>query len=203
MIVLATSNKHKVQEFRKILSDFPLEIKSLSDFGPIPEAIEDGIDFDENAYKKSSHVSRILGIPAIADDSGLVVPALNGEPGVYSARYAGEKASDDENIDRLLYRMKNITDRKAYFQCVISIAVPNGPALTYEGRCDGIILDKKVGFNGFGYDPVFFIPELNKSFAELNMVEKNSISHRGKALAEVCSEQNKIQRWLEIRSAEY
>ncbi len=203
MIVLATSNNNKIDEFKKILADFPLQIKSLSDFGPIPQAVEDGADFDENAYKKASHVSRVLGFPAIADDSGLIVPSLNGQPGVYSARYAGMDATDDENIDKLLLNLSGITDRKAYFQCVISIAVPNGPALTYEGRCNGTILEKRRGSKGFGYDPVFYVPELGKTFAELDMQEKNRISHRGKALKEIIEEQDKIVKWLEIRAAEY
>ncbi len=203
MIVLATSNKHKVEEFKKILTDFPLEIKSLNDFGPIPEAVEDGIDFDENAYKKAYHVSRLLGFPAIADDSGLVVPSLDGEPGVYSARYAGKNATDDENIDKLLKNLSGITKREAYFQCVISIAVPNGPALTYEGRCDGTIITERRGSKGFGYDPVFYVSELKKTFAELDIEEKNRISHRGKALKEIIEEQDKIAKWLEIRAAEY
>ncbi len=203
MIVLATSNRHKVEEFKKILIDFPLEITSLSDFGPIPEAVEDGADFDENAYKKASHVSRLLGLPAIADDSGLVVPSLAGEPGVYSARYAGEGATDNENIDKLLKNLSGISKREAYFQCVISIAVPNGPALTYDGRCDGVIIDERRGSNGFGYDPVFYMSEFGKTFAELDMEEKNEVSHRGKVLREIIKEQDKIVKWLEIRAAEY
>ena len=202
MIVLATTNEYKVKEFRRILADFQVEIRSLSDFGPIPEAVEDGLSFDENAYKKALHVAKVLGLPAIADDSGLVVEALGGQPGVYSARYAGEGASDKDNIDKLLREMSGFANRKAFFQCVISIAVPSGPALTYEGRCDGVILDECRGENGFGYDPVFCFEELNKTFAELSMDEKNLLSHRGKALAEMKAEADGIIKWLELRMEE-
>lgn len=202
ILVLATSNKNKIKEFKSILKEFKVEIRSLSDFGPIPEAIEDGDTFDENAYKKAHHVARILGLPAISDDSGLVVNALSGAPGVHSARYAGENATDDENTDKLLKELSEVSDRSAYFQCVLSIAVPSGPALTYEGRCDGIITRERAGYNGFGYDPVFFVEEFQKTFAQLSMDEKNSISHRGKALAEFRSEIDSVLKWLDIRLEE-
>ena len=202
ILVLATSNKNKIKEFQSILKDFKVEIRSLSDFGPIPEAIEDGDTFDENAYKKAHHVARILGLPAISDDSGLVVNALGGAPGVHSARYAGENASDDENTDKLLETLSEVDDRSAYFQCVLSIAVPSGPALTYEGRCAGTITRERAGYDGFGYDPVFFVDEYQKTFAQLSMDEKNSISHRGKALAEFRSEIDNVLKWLDLRTEE-
>jgi XTP/dITP diphosphohydrolase len=185
-----------------VLKDLQIEVRSLNDFGPIPEAIEDGETFDENAYKKALHTAKILGLPAIADDSGLVVEALNGEPGVYSARYAGENATDAENCNKLLKSLQKIENRRAHFQCVLSIAVPSGPALTYEGRCDGVIIDDSRGNNGFGYDPIFYFEELGKTFAELSMEEKNRVSHRGKALAEVKSEIVMIKKWLEQRLLE-
>jgi len=166
IIVLATTNKNKIKEFREMVKDFPVEIRSVGDFGPIPECIEDGETFEENAYKKALHTAKILGLPAISDDSGLEVEALGGAPGVYSARYAGESASDEENCEKLLREMKGKTNRKAAFQCVLSIAVPSGPALTYEGTCEGIILEEKQGDSGFGYDPLFFYEPFNKSFAE-------------------------------------
>jgi len=147
-------------------------LKCVSDFGCLPEPVEDGDTFDENAYKKALHYAKVLGLPAIADDSGLVVEALNGEPGVYSARYAGEKATDEENCLKLLTKMEGITNRKAAFQCVLSIAVPSGPALTYEGSCQGIITETMQGSGGFGYDPLFFYPELGKTFAEMTAKEK-------------------------------
>lgn len=202
ILVIATRNKNKLREFKEILKDLQLEIRSLDDFGPTPEAIEDGDSFDENAYKKAIHTAKILGLPAIADDSGLVVEALNGDPGVYSARYAGENATDDDNLQKLLKELKGVENRRAYFQCVLSIAVPSGPALTYEGRCDGVIIDEKRGHSGFGYDPVFYFEELGKTFAELTMDEKNKVSHRGKALTEVKSEVQKIKKWLEQRLLE-
>ncbi|MGB3210768.1 MAG: XTP/dITP diphosphatase [Desulforhopalus sp.] len=202
ILVIATRNKNKLREFRELLKDLQIEIQSLDDFGPIPEAIEDGETFDENAYKKAIHTAKVLGLPAIADDSGLVVDALGGEPGVYSARYAAENATDDENCTKLLSALKGIENRKAHFQCVLSIAVPSGPALTYEGRCDGVILDEKRGDNGFGYDPLFYFEELGKTFAELSAEEKNRVSHRGKALADVKGEVGMIKKWLEQRLIE-
>ena len=202
IIVLATTNKNKVREFREMVKDFPVEIRSVGDFGPIPECIEDGETFEENAYKKALHTAKILGLPAIADDSGLEVEALGGAPGVYSARYAGESATDAENCDKLLREMEGQENRKAAFQCVLSIAVPSGPALTYEGSCEGTILEEKKGEAGFGYDPVFFYEPYNRSFAECSMEEKNKVSHRGRALAELKGEFDKVLIWLGQRLAE-
>lgn len=202
ILVLATTNKNKVKEFREILHDFPVEIRSLADFGPIPECIEDGETFDDNAYKKALHTAKILGLPAIADDSGLEVEALAGAPGVYSARYAGESATDQENCQKLLQEMEGQENRKAAFKCVLSLAVPSGPALTYEGSCQGTILEESRGESGFGYDPLFFYEPLNKSFAECNMEEKNQVSHRGRALAEMRAEFDKVLQWLNQRLAE-
>lgn len=202
MIVLATRNKNKVKEFREMLKGYDIELRSLDDFGPIPEVVEDGATFDDNAYKKALHTAKILGIPAIADDSGLAVDALNGRPGVYSARYAGPHATDEENCKKLLKEMAGMENRKASFHCVISIAVPSGPALTYEGTCSGIILEEKRGTSGFGYDPLFYFEQFDKTFAELSMAEKNSVSHRGKALAEFRDELPKVIKWLNQRLAE-
>jgi XTP/dITP diphosphohydrolase len=199
ILVIATTNKNKLKEFREILKDLQIEVLSLDDFGPIPPVVEDGTTFEENAYKKALHTAKVLGLPAIADDSGLVVEALNGAPGVYSARYAGENANDAENCRKLLNELDGVTDRRAYFQCVLSIAVPSGPALTYEGKCDGILLKEERGINGFGYDPLFFYEEFGKTFAEMSMVEKNQVSHRGKALSVVKEEVNMIKKWLEQR----
>lgn len=202
ILVLATRNKNKILEFQEILKDFPIEIRTLSDFGTLPEAIEDGETFDDNAYKKAIHTAKILGLPSIADDSGLVVEALNGAPGVYSARYAGEEATDDENIEKLLNNMKGMKNRKAAFQCVLSIAVPSGPALTYEGSCEGVLLEKRSGTSGFGYDPIFYFEDLKKTFAECSTEEKNTVSHRGRALAELKEEFPKILKWLNQRLLE-
>ncbi|MEJ2034056.1 MAG: XTP/dITP diphosphatase, partial [Deltaproteobacteria bacterium] len=158
ILVLATRNQGKIREFRKILENADIELKSLNDFGPIPEPVEDGETFDDNAYKKAHFTAKVLGLPAIADDSGLEVEALSGAPGVRSARFAGENASDRDNIEKLLRDMDGKTNRKAAFVCVISIAVPSGPAQTYEGRCEGEITKEPQGGRGFGYDPVFFYP---------------------------------------------
>jgi len=198
ILVLATTNQGKTRELQNILKDHPIEIKNLSDFGPIPDVVEDGKTFDDNAYKKAAFTARVLGYPALADDSGLCVDALDGAPGVYSARYAGENATDADNVAKLLQEMKDKKNRKASFQCVISIAVPTGAALTYEGRCDGILTREPAGNNGFGYDPLFFFPELNKTFAQLSMEEKAQVSHRGKALKEVTQEMDKILDWIDI-----
>lgn len=202
LLVLATNNQNKVKEFKQFTAGFPVEIKCLADFGPLPGVIEDGATFDENAYKKALHYSKVLGLPAIADDSGLCVEALSGAPGVRSARYAGEDASDQENCEKLLKEMEGVENRKASFVCVLSIAVPSGPALTYEATCEGTILDAPRGSSGFGYDPVFYYEPFGKSFAEVSMEEKNQVSHRGKVLAELGSEFPKVMKWLEQRLLE-
>jgi len=199
MLVLATTNKNKIKEFKEILKDFALDIKSLDEFGPIPEIIEDGETFDDNAYKKAYQTARILGLPTIADDSGLEVEALDGAPGVYSARYAGEDATDADNCDKLLQELDGKENRNANFTCVISIATPAGPALTYEGKCNGTILMEKRGTSGFGYDPIFYFEEFGKTFAELDMEEKNKVSHRGKALEDIKAESSQIIKWLAQR----
>jgi len=195
-IVIATNNKGKTEEIREYLKDFPVDLKNLDDFGPIPPVIEDGETFDDNAYKKSSLTARVTGLPALADDSGLVVEALDGAPGVHSARYAGENATDEQLCDKLLKEMDGKDDRNAFFECVISIAVPTGPALTYEARCEGLITKKATGENGFGYDPVFYYPELDKTFAEMNLEEKGRVSHRGRALRELAGEFEKVLVWI-------
>ncbi len=202
MLVIATQNQNKLIEFKEILKGSNIKIKSLADFGPIPEVIEDGDTFDKNAYKKAHHTARVLGLPAIADDSGLVVEALGGAPGVYSARYAGPDATDEENCRKLLKELDGKKNRNSYFSCVLSIAVPSGPALTYESRCDGIILQEPRGSSGFGYDPLFYFEKFGKTFAQLTMEEKNSVSHRGKALKEVKTELSMIIKWLEQRLLE-
>ena len=203
IIVLATTNKGKTREINELLKGFPIEIKNLNDFGPIPEVIEDGKTFDDNAYKKASFTARVLGYPAMADDSGLCVEALDGAPGVYSARYAGENAKDADNVNKMLDDLKDKENRNASFKCVISIAVPTGAALTYEGECQGIIAQEPAGDNGFGYDPLFFYPEFNKTFAQLSIQEKGSVSHRGKALKEIADEMDKIIEWIDINMPKF
>ena len=200
IIVLATRNPGKTREIQALLSGYPVEIKNLSDFGPIPEVIEDGETFDDNAYKKASFTAKILGYPAMADDSGLCVDALDGAPGVYSARYAGPEATDQDNVNKLLEAMDGEPNRTASFKCVISIAVPGGAALTYEGECTGQILQEPAGDNGFGYDPLFYYPDFGETFAQSSIEKKATVSHRGKALAQVCDEMDKILKWIDMQT---
>lgn len=199
MLVLATRNAGKTREIREFLGDLPVEIKNLDDFGLIPPVEEDGTTFDENAYKKASFIAKILGLPALADDSGLEVEALGGAPGVHSARYAGPHATDAENNAKLLRKMEGETNRAAVFVCVISLAVPSGAALTYEARCEGLIAEAPGGNKGFGYDPLFYYPPLNRTFAQLSAEEKNRVSHRGKAVAELKEEFEKALIWIRQR----
>ena len=201
-LVIATRNPGKIAEISDLLQDFPVTVKSLADFGPIPPVEEDGATFEENAYKKASFTARVLGLPAMSDDSGLSVTALGGAPGVLSARYAGDGAGDRERCTKLLTEMNGRIDRQAAFECVLSIAVPGGAALTYEGRCEGVIAEAPAGENGFGYDPVFYYPPLKKTFAQLSREEKSRVSHRGKALRELKSEFDKVLVWIRMHMPE-
>lgn len=195
-LVIATRNLGKTAEIRDLLEGYPIRILSLDDFGPIPPVEEDGETFEANAYKKASFTARVLGLPAMADDSGLVVESLGGAPGVHSARYAGPDASDEDRCRKLLEEMAHQTNRSSAFVCVISVAVPGGPALSYEARCEGVIAQTPLGANGFGYDPVFFYPPMGKTFAQMTMDEKSRISHRGKALRELRDEFEKVLIWV-------
>ena len=201
-LILATKNKGKIAEFRDLFENTGFAVKSLYDFGPIPGVVEDGITFEDNAVKKARFTARVLGFPAIADDSGLVVEALGGRPGVYSARYAGEDATDELNNLKLLEEMKDISAREAYFACVLAIAVPRGPALIYGGKCHGIIAHETAGSQGFGYDPLFYHPPSGKTFAEIPSKDKNRLSHRGIAMLELKQEADKVLVWLKQRLSE-
>lgn len=196
IIVLATSNRGKISEIKELLKGFDIRIKSLLDFDPVPPVVEDGETFEENAYKKASFTAKALGFPSLADDSGLVVESLGGSPGVYSSRYAGDNASDQDRITKLLIEMRGKADRRAYFESVIVITAPWGPALTYKGRCEGLITDEPKGNYGFGYDPVFYYPPLDKTFAQMSREEKNGVSHRGKAMTKLRDEFGKVMIWL-------
>ena len=195
-IVIASRNKGKKVEIQELLKGYPVKIKTLDEFGPVPEIEENGKTFEENAYQKASSIAKILGLPALADDSGLAVEALDGRPGVHSARYAGEDASDRQRCLKLLGEMEGRANRCAAFECVISVAVPSGAALTYEGKCEGLIAQRAAGSGGFGYDPIFFFPSTGKTFAEMTAEEKNSVSHRGKALRDLCTEFEKVLIWI-------
>lgn len=183
-IVIASKNKGKVAEIEKAFQGLGLKAVSLAAFFDVPDAVEDGKTFLENALIKARFYAKATGQPCLADDSGLEVDALSGAPGVYSARYAGEHASDDDNNRRLLREIERVHGEgsAARFCCSLAFVDENGEALTCEACCEGSILAKPVGAGGFGYDPLFFVNEVNKSMAELTIEEKNKISHRGKAL---------------------
>ena len=181
-VVLATGNKGKVKEFSNLLEGVFGKIISLSDLGSPPEVIEDGLTFRDNALKKAREIAQYSGKLTLADDSGLEVDALNGQPGVYSARYSGEGATDKTNIDKVLAELGNNPNRKARFVCVLALVDPNGEELVVEGFCEGIILGKPRGEGGFGYDPVFYLPDRRKTMAEVEPELKNTISHRANAL---------------------
>ncbi len=180
--VLATHNPNKVREMSNILGKFGVEVVSPKELGITVDVEETGTTFAENSMLKAKAICEASGLPAIADDSGLCVDALNGGPGVYSARYGGEGLDDRGRYMLLLSSMQGQTTRAAHFACAIACAFPNGDTLTAEGRCDGTIAFAPMGEGGFGYDPVFFVPELKKTFGQLTGEEKSAISHRGRAL---------------------
>ena len=180
--VLATHNPGKLKEMGAILARFGVEVVSPKDLGLTVDVEETGTTFAENAMLKAKPICAAAQLPAIADDSGLCVDALNGGPGVYSARYGGEGLDDRGRYMLLLNNMRGQTTRAAHFACAIACAFPNGDTLTAEGRCDGTIAFAPMGEGGFGYDPVFFVPEKAKTFGQLTAEEKSAISHRGRAL---------------------
>ncbi|MBA3051623.1 MAG: RdgB/HAM1 family non-canonical purine NTP pyrophosphatase [Candidatus Omnitrophota bacterium] len=179
-IVLATGNADKVREIRNILKGCPVELVPLSEFPPL-EVVEDRDTFFGNARKKAYEVSVHTGLPALADDSGLVVEALGGAPGIYSSRYAGAKASYEDNVRKLLFKMRLERHREAAFVCVSVLYFPGGEIFTSRGKLEGRISKEVSGGGGFGYDPVFYIAKKRKTLAELADDEKNAISHRGEA----------------------
>jgi len=183
-IIVATRNAGKVREIRRILKDLGMRVRSLRNFPDVPFVEEDGKSFAENALKKGRFYSNYFGETVIADDSGLEVDALKGAPGIYSARYARQGASDRENNQKLLEEMERIpvSRRGATFRCSIAIVSPGGKERVVEGSCRGRIGFREVGRKGFGYDPVFFLPGRGKVMAQLSVNGKNRISHRGKAL---------------------
>ena len=180
--ILATHNPGKLREMADILSHLGVEVVSPADMGITVEVEETGATFAENAMLKAKAICAASGLPAIADDSGLCVDALNGGPGVYSARYGGEGLDDKGRYTLLLNSMRGQTTRAAHFACAIACAFPGGKTLTAEGRCDGAIAFAPLGGGGFGYDPVFLVPEKGKTFGQLTAEEKSEISHRGRAL---------------------
>ena len=182
-LVIATRNVGKLEEFKVLMKELPVEIKCLEDFGEIEEPAETGRTFAANARIKAVYYAKKTGVPCIADDSGLEVQALDGAPGVRSARYAGEKAGDKENNEKLLHVMKFQVKRTCRFRCALAVALPNGKVLhEVDGICEGMLLHAPLGEGGFGYDPLFWSTELHKGMAEATIQEKNKISHRGKAI---------------------
>jgi XTP/dITP diphosphohydrolase len=182
-LVLASKNQKKLEELREILSSLGIEVCSEADAGVDVEVEETGTTFEENSLLKAKAVMEASGLPAIADDSGLCVDVLNGAPGIYSARYGGDEFDDAGRCELLLEMVRGQMPRTAKFVCAITCCFPNGDILTARGECPGTIAFAPMGEGGFGYDPVFFVPGLKKTFAQLTADEKNAISHRGKALA--------------------
>lgn len=181
-LAIATNNQHKLQEIKAILGDSFEELLSLKDLGIDVDVEETGTTLEENALIKARAILALSGIATLADDTGLMVDALNGAPGVYSARYAGEEHDDAKNRALLLKNLDGVKDRSAHFATVIALCYPDGKTLTATGRVNGEILLSERGTEGFGYDSLFFSTELGKTFAEATQAEKNSVSHRGRAL---------------------
>jgi XTP/dITP diphosphohydrolase len=195
-LLLATTNKGKAAEYRDLLKGLDFELVTLDRAGISLEADENYNTLKENARHKAAFYAELGGLLTLADDSGLEVDALNGEPGVRSSRYAGDNATDSDRVDFLLKKLNNVPQQKrtARFRCVIAVARPGGPVETAEGICDGYIALEPRGSNGFGYDPIFYLPDYNKTIAELPPEVKNLISHRGRAAV-------KARRLLEIMHA--
>ncbi len=181
-LIIASNNKHKIIEIKDILGEFFKNIYSLSEKNINVEIEETGKTFEENAIIKAKYISELTGLPALSDDSGLEVEALNGAPGVYSARYAGEPSDSNKNNAKLLKEMQGKIDRNANFTSVIAICYPDGKIITASGKTYGKILTELQGENGFGYDPLFYSNDLKKSFGLATSEEKNAVSHRGRAL---------------------
>ncbi|MCY9510675.1 XTP/dITP diphosphatase [Paenibacillus larvae] len=198
VVVIATGNKGKLKEFAQFFGRFGKEVRSLADYRNLPEIIEDGNTFAENARIKAELIARHLNVPTLADDSGLCVDVLHGAPGVYSARFAGEHGNDEANNAKLLAELTRVVpeDKRqplgkasllspAQFVCALSFAEPSGEVLHTEGVCEGFILNERRGEHGFGYDPLFYLPDLDKTMAELTTLEKSRISHRSIALKQL------------------
>ncbi len=184
-LLLATNNPHKLREFRQIFEGSGIEIVSPKDLGISHDVVEDSDTFKGNAYKKAYEFMKISGIPAVADDSGLCVNALDGQPGVYSARYAsenGENADDEANNDKVLRLMTDKTDRSAYYVCAIALVDTDESSIEVEGRCYGEIAYERSGSGGFGYDVIFNLPQYGCTMASISAEEKNKISHRSQAI---------------------
>ena len=193
-LLLATNNTGKIKEYRSLLQGIPFELVTPKEMGISLDVEENGATYKENARLKAYALAKKSGLLTLADDSGIEVDALDGAPGVMSARYAGKNASDSERVNSLLSRLKDVPEEKrtARFYCVIAIAQPDGQVDFCDGECKGIITLEPCGKNGFGYDPIFFFPGYGKTMAELPFAIKNQISHRGRAAQKACSLLNKM-----------
>jgi XTP/dITP diphosphohydrolase len=191
-IVLATRNPDKGRELGALLGGLGIRIRTLADFPSAPEVVEDGTTCEANAIKKAREIARATGVPAVADDTGLEVDALGGRPGVYAARYAGEHATYEDNCRKLLLELAGVprSKRTARFLTVAAIAFPSGDVHVTQGSLEGLITEQSVGDRGFGYDPVFLVPEFNRTLAQLTAEEKNRMSHRARAFVQ-------MRVWLE------
>lgn len=183
-IIVATKNRGKARDFIGMFEPLGFIVKTLHDYEEIEDVEETGTTFEENAVIKAEAVAKRLGRIVIADDSGLIVDALNGEPGIYSARYAGEHKDNEANIDKVLEKLKGVPDneRTARYYCALALAFPDGRTTTVNGTCEGTIRHERRGTNGFGYDPIFYMSQLDKTMAEITLEEKNQISHRAEAM---------------------
>lgn len=194
-IIIATKNQGKAKEFKQLFKNYGYEVKTLLDFPAIADVPETGETFTENALQKAQAIAQELNTIVLADDSGLEVDALGGKPGIYSARFAGEHGNDAKNNEKLIQELKGIPAeaRKANFHCSLAMVAPNRAPLLVEGRVDGQILEAGRGAHGFGYDPLFYIPALDKTMAELTNEEKNQVSHRALAIENL---QEHLDEWL-------
>ncbi|MBU8905089.1 XTP/dITP diphosphatase [Desertibacillus haloalkaliphilus] len=193
-IIIATKNKGKVNEFKAMFAEKGMVVKSLLDYEDIPDIVEDGQSFAENAKIKAETIAQKFGKTVLADDSGLIIDALNGHPGIYSARYAGPEKDDQKNIEKVLEELKGVPveQRTARFHCAIAVSFPSGKTEIVEGNCEGLITQEPIGDHGFGYDPIMYIPEKDVTMAQLPEAEKNQISHRAQALKRL------EEQWQEI-----
>ena len=193
-IVLATGNKGKIREFSEAFSHLSIDCIPVKEVVTIEEPEETGTTFMENALLKAHYYAKATNRPCLADDSGITVDALNGAPGVYSARYAGHHGDDQANNEKLIRELQGKSDRTGHYVCALALVYPDGREVTAEGYCDGLVQDEPKGDNGFGYDPLFFVPKKDKTFAQMTTDEKNEISHRGNVVRELLKV---LPAWLE------
>lgn len=193
-IILATQNKGKIKEFREVFSEIGWEAIPISEVASLKEPEETGKTFEENAVNKALYYAKAISMPVLADDSGIIADVLRDRPGIYSARYAGVHGDDKANNRKLVEKLRNYKERErsGYYMCVIALVWPDGKFITAQGKCEGLIRDFEEGENGFGYDPLFYLPDKKCTMAQLTLEEKNKISHRGKAIKKLVQMLRKI-----------